>query len=225
LFGEMNSKRGMEMVINTVSTLALYCPRCGKLHMHDISRFDLKNTAGRNLLCSCGQVQALITSVGDRQCLLDVPCVLCQTNHVICLDSSRFWHATMDKIYCIQENFELGFVGSRKLITEAMDKFKVEFEKMALDMDLDEYDDYIANPLIMFETLNKIHDIAEKGNIYCRCGSSAIGAEVLPEGIELECAQCGGHLVIQARSEQDLAHLETLDAIEIISLRRSRRKH
>lgn len=225
MFGEMNSERGMYMIINTVATLALYCPRCGKLHMHDISRFDLKKTTGRKLLCSCGQVQASIISVGERRCLLDIPCVLCQKNHVICLDSNRFWHASMDKIYCVQENFELGFVGTRQVISDTIDKCKIEFDKMSFDMDIDEYDDYIQNPQVMFQTLNKIHDIAEKGKVYCRCGSNAIGAEVLPEGIELECAQCGGYIMIPAQSEKDLIYVERLESIEIIPARRSHRKH
>ena len=211
------------MVINTVSTLALYCSRCGKLHMHNISRFNLKNTGRRNLVCSCGQIQATITSSGERQCLLDIPCVLCQTNHVICLDSKRLWHADMDKIYCVQEKFELGFIGARLVIADTVNKYKVEFEKLAADMD--EYDDYIQNPQVMLETLNKIHDMAEKGGLHCRCGSSAIGAEVLPDGIELECAQCGGLLVIPAQSEQDLTYIQAVEDIEIISLRRSRHKH
>ncbi|MBP2626555.1 MAG: hypothetical protein H6Q68_1266 [Firmicutes bacterium] len=211
------------MVINTVSTLALYCSRCGKIHMHNISRFNLKSTMQRNLLCSCGQIQATITSSGERQCLLDIPCVLCQTNHVICLDSKRLWRAEIDKIYCVQENFELGFIGARQVIAEFVNKYKVEFEKLASDMD--EYDDYIQNPQVMLETLNKIHDMAEKGGLHCRCGSSAIGAEVLPGGIELECAQCGGQLLIPAQSEQDLTYIEALEDIEIISLRRSRHKH
>ena len=211
------------MVINTVSTLALYCSRCGKIHMHNISRFNLKNAGRRNLLCSCGQVQATITSSGERQCLLDIPCVLCQTNHIICLDSKRLWHADMDKIYCVQENFELGFIGARQIIAETVNKFTVEFEKVAADMD--EYGDCILNPQVMLETLNKIHDMAAKGGLHCRCGSSAIGAEVLPDGIELECAQCGGQLVIPAQSEGDLTDIEALQDIEIISPRRSRHKH
>ena len=211
------------MVINTVSTLALYCSRCGKIHMHNISRFNLKNAGRRNLLCSCGQVQATITSSGERQCLLDIPCVLCQTNHIICLDSKRLWHADMDKIYCVQENFELGFIGARQIIAETVNKFTVEFEKVAADMD--EYDDCILNPQVMLETLNKIHDMAARGGLHCRCGSSAIGAEVLPDGIALECAQCGGQLVIPAQSEGDLTDIEALQDIEIISPRRSRHKH
>ena len=211
------------MVINTVSTLALYCSRCGKLHMHNISRFNLKNAGRRSLLCSCGQIQATITSSGERQCLLDIPCVLCQTNHVICLDSKRLWHADMDKIYCVREKFELGFIGEKRVITETVNKYKVEFEKLAADMG--EYDDYIQNPQVMLQTLNKIHDMAEKGELHCRCGSSTIGAEVLPGGIELECAQCGGVLLIPAQSEQDLTLMQSLENIEIISLRCSRHKH
>ncbi len=219
------TKGGMYMVINTVSTLALYCSRCGKIHMHNISRFNFKSNEQRKLLCSCGQIQATITSIGERQCLLDIPCVLCQTNHVVCLDSKRLWYANIDKIYCVQEHFELGFVGARHIIAETVNKYKVEFEKLALDMDIDECDDYVQNPQVMLETLNKIHDMAERDCLHCRCGSFAIGAEVLPDGIELECAQCGGQLFIPTRNEQDLTYVEALEELEIISLRRSRHKH
>jgi len=219
------SKGGMMMIINTVSTLALYCPRCGTIHMHTISRFDLNRIVNRKLLCSCGQLQATITSISERQCLLDIPCILCQTNHVICLDSKRLWYANMDKIYCVQENFELGFVGNSQVIAATVDQYKVEFEKLSLDMAIEEYDDYIQNPQVMLEALNKIHDMAEKDRLHCRCGSSAISTEILPDGISLECAQCGGQLLIQARNDQDLEAVEAIRDLEIISPRRSRRKH
>lgn len=212
-------KGGVDMLINTVSTLALYCPRCGKIQMHNISRFN--HIGRRKLLCSCGALQATITSTGDRQCLLDIPCVLCQTNHIICLDNKRLWHADIDKIYCVQENFELGFIGSRQIIAETINNYKVEFEKLSLDM---EFDDDIQNPQLILETLNKIHDMAEKGGVRCRCGSNDIGIEVLPDGIGLECAQCGGQLIIQAQEEQDLTYIGKMEDIEIIPPRRSHRK-
>lgn len=213
------------MVINTVATLALYCPRCGKLQMHDFSRFQMKQAAQQSLYCTCGQEQAKLTSVGSRQCLLDIPCVVCQTNHIICLDYHQLWQSGLEKIYCVQENFELGFSGSRQAIEDTIDIHLGEFKKIVSDMEQNEYDEYIENPQVMFEVLNIIHDIAEKGEVYCRCGSQAIGAEVLPDGIELECAQCGGRQVIAAKSAKDLAQVEALTRIEIVPPRRSRRKH
>jgi hypothetical protein len=144
---------------------------------------------------------------------------------MICIDRKRLWHAEMDKIYCVQENFELGFVGAKEVILETVNKYKVEFEKLASDMDHDECDDYIQNPQVMLQALNRIHDMAEKDRVHCRCGSSAIGAQVLPDRIELECAQCGGQFFIQAKSDQDLTYIEGLEDLEIISPRRSRHQH
>lgn len=212
------------MVIDAVSTLALYCPRCGKIQMHDFSRFTFKNKVGQQLVCSCGQTQATITSISSQQCLLDIPCVVCETNHVICLDRQSFWQKALTKIYCVQENFELGFVGSKEKITETIQQYKREFEKVLQDVDAEEYGEYVENPQVMIEILNRIHDIAEKGGVYCRCGSSAVEAELAPDCIHLECAQCGGHKLISAHDEQDVVYMGSVERIEILPPRRSRRK-
>jgi hypothetical protein len=213
----------MEMVISAVATLALYCPCCGKIQMHDISRFDLKAVTRRDFLCSCGQHKATMTSTG-RQCLLDIPCVVCQTNHIICLDSKQFWHTDLDKIYCSQENLELGFVGNRQAVEQIIAAHKREFESFVHEMDDDAQDENIEDSQIMLEILNKVHDIAEKGGVYCHCGSTAIRAAVLPTCIELECVQCGSMKTIQAKNEQDLAYSKKLDTIELVPRRRSSQK-
>lgn len=212
------------MVINAVSTLALYCPRCGKIQMHDFSRFTFKNKVGKHLFCGCGQVQATITSATANQCILDIPCVICETNHVICLENRKFWQKGMTKIYCTQENFELGFVGNKEIITKTIYQYKQEFENVLYDLDAEEYGEYIENPQVMIEVLNRIHDIAEKGEVYCRCGSSKVEAELEPDCIQLACTHCGGHTTISAHKEQDVVYMESVERIEIIPPRRSRRK-
>jgi hypothetical protein len=213
----------MDMVISAASTLALFCSRCGKIHMHDFSRFTFKNRIGQPLTCTCGQVQATIISMNSHQLLLDIPCVICQTNHVICIESKRFWQNNMDKIYCVQGNFELGFVGDKQKIADIVTRNKREFENLIYDMD--DCGEYVENPQVMIEILNRIHDIAELGKVYCRCGSKAIEVELLPDGILLECSRCGGHVEIKAYDEKDLASMESVEKIEIIPPRRIRRKH
>ncbi len=209
------------MVIGTVATVALYCQRCGKLQQHDISRFGLKDSAHRDLLCSCGQIQATLTRC-RRQYLLNIPCIVCQTNHIICLDGRKLWHIDLEKLYCVQENLELGFVGKHKVIEDTIATHKREFDKLVHEFDSDDCDEYIENPPVMLEILNRVHDIAENGGVLCHCGSTAVEVAVLPDGIELTCAKCGGHKVIPAQSEQDLSYIMALQIIEILPERCSR---
>lgn len=209
------------MVINTISTLALYCSGCGKIQMHDISRFDLKNTVGRELPCSCGRHQATITGVGHGQYLLDVPCVVCETNHIICVDIKEFWRGRVNKIYCAAANLELGFSGNRSAIEQTIAEHQREFDSMAREV---AHDDYIENPQVMFEVLNKIHDIAERGGVYCHCGGGMIEADVQPAYVELVCSNCNGRRMIAAKSEADLVQVKSLATIEIGPGRRSRHR-
>lgn len=211
------------MVIGTAATLALYCPRCGKIQNHDISRFDMKDSARLDLICSCGQIQATLT-VCRHQYLLNIPCLVCQTNHVIRLDKKAFWHTKFDKIYCAQENLELGFIGQRANIEKTIADHKREFDNMVHELDFDDNGEYIENPSVMLEILNRVHDIAERGNIVCRCGSTAVEINLLPDGIEISCACCGGHKIISARSEHDLESVAALQAIELVAECRSQQK-
>lgn len=210
------------MVIRTEATLALYCPHCGKLHMHSFNRFNLPGTAKRELVCSCGQIQAAISSVGRRQYLLDIPCVLCETTHKVCIDARRFWRAEADKLYCAEENIELGLFGRSRIIEKTFADHKNELDQLPREAEYD--DEHIDNPQVMFGIFNRIHDMAEQGDISCRCGQFAIDAEVLPNCIELTCRQCGSRRVVPALTDSDLEQVKSWEFIQLIPQRRSRHK-
>ncbi|TWH46941.1 hypothetical protein [Sporomusa sp. KB1] len=211
------------MVISAVSTLALYCPRCGKIELHNVSRFAINNAAYQ-LVCSCGQVQGAISSAGRRQYLLDIPCVVCETNHLIFLDSNLFRQPKVSKIYCDQANLELGFIGKTEAITATIAKHKQEVASLASEMAGQADGSGIENSQILLEILNKIHDIAEQGGVYCSCGNTDVDVDVLVDAVELSCPQCEGRLLISAKDEQALARLSAMEVLEIAPLRRTSRK-
>lgn len=209
------------MAINTVSTLAIYCSHCGKIQMHELSRFFLKDATGFNLMCSCGQIQATIIGSRHGQYLLDVPCVICETSHILCVDIKDFWRGRVNKIYCPVANLELGFSGNREAIEQTIANHKREFESMVREV---AHDECVENPQIMFEVLNRIHDIAEKGGISCCCGG-IVEADVQPEHIELVCLHCNGRKIVEAKTEADLAFINSIGAIELEAGRQSRHRH
>jgi hypothetical protein len=200
------------MLINTVFSLALYCSRCGKIKMHDIPRFGLKNSVGRELSCDCGQQLAKIIGIGHDQCLLDVFCVICETKHTVCVDIKDFWRGKVDKIYCAATNLELGFSGNRQAIEDTITNQEQEFDSIASEV---ASDDYVEKPQIMIEVLNKIHEIAEKGGVYCRCGENFIEADVKQDHVELICTQCDARRMISAKTEADVLTVKSLGNIEI----------
>lgn len=202
------------MVIQTVSTLALYCSRCGNLKLHELSHFFLHQGAGRQFSCDCGKIQATVHSAGSRQYLLSIPCLVCNTSHLIQIDRKIFNQAGITKLYCPEENLELGFVGERGELEKTIAEYRREVDQLVCDA---ENDDDVLNPQIMFEVLNRVHDIAEKGRIYCHCGQSAVEADILSDCIELRCTHCGSRQLIPARTEEDLRQLGSMEMIEIPS--------
>jgi hypothetical protein len=213
------------MVINSHATLALYCQKCGNLMMHDLSRFALKTELPKELVCGCGHCQATIVSAGLRQCLLSIPCVVCEMDHVIMLDSKQFWRESVDKVYCVEENLELGFVGCRQAITALIATHKREMDNLFLENSYQDPEEAVVNSQVMLEIINLVHDITERGGVYCRCGGTTIETDILADRVEIICGHCGGRQVIPALQDSDVVKLKMHDAIEIVPLRQIRRKH
>lgn len=213
------------MALGTQATLALYCQKCGSLISHDLSRFALRAGIPKRLYCTCGHCQGTIVSAGSRQCLLEIPCVVCETNHLITLQSQHFWREQVDKVYCIEENLELGFVGSRAAIEAMLAQHKKELDSMFSENSYADNEEAVINSQVMLEIINLVHDIAERGGVYCRCGGTTIETDILPDHVEILCENCGGRQIIPAVTEEDVRALKALGSIEIVPLRQSRRKH
>lgn len=130
----------------------------------------------------------------------------------MCLEMKEFWRGQFEKLYCRTENMELGYWGAREFIVAMVDECKREFYRSVEAFDAE---GYVEDPQVMFEILNRIHDLAEQEGVYCACGSCAIEVQLLPDGVSLGCMRCGSVLVIPASSEGDVHLLEHMDAIEL----------
>lgn len=196
------------MLIRAVTTIALYCPRCGKLNLHDISHFAVGHEPS-DLVCSCRYKQASVMRAGAFQFVLTIPCVMCQSTHHQFFDRHALRHIEVEKIYCPSENFELGFIGDHDAIEATCRLHKSEFCRLWQDGVSDED---IRNQQIVLEVLNKVHDIASEQHIYCMCGAHQMTADLLPEGVLLTCLSCGGYELIPA-TEDVLARLYATNRI------------
>lgn len=214
-------KEGRLMVICTVTTLALYCSHCGKIHTHDVSRFSLKACNRAELQCNCGHVLAKISSYRGSYFLLTLYCELCRKNHILSIDYRQSGSAKLSKLYCGENNLELGFSGNRQLIEQTLERHRSEVNRALPDLTSSDNE----NSQVLLDILNRVHDIAENGGVVCHCGTSAIRAQVLPACIELRCQNCGACETVLARNEADLSRLESIKMIELASSRHSRQTH
>lgn len=198
------------MLIRTAFSIALYCPRCGKLNLYDVSHFALREKP-LDLYCSCRYKQASVTFVGAKQLALRLPCVLCHSTHRLFFGRQVLRYSEPEKIYCPSENFELGLIGRREAIEDTLRLHENTFCQLWQEgMKPEE----IRSQRILLEVLNKVHDIASEQNIYCMCGSHQMTADILPEGVLLTCLSCGGYELIRA-TEEELARLYVQEQIAI----------
>lgn len=209
------------MLVTTSTTLALFCPHCGKLMYHDISLFQFAGSNSIDIYCECGEVKTTIVAKKHQQYLLHMDCVVCETKHLIPFSASQFWANEVMRVNCTDVTLELGFLGPRHMVEEAISKCQHELQDVIRDLG---FDDYFVNPEIMYEVLNVIHDIAEQGELFCQCGASQIGVDILPEELELTCNVCRGVLHIPARNETDLNDIRNAGRIVVPEKRRRRKR-
>nr|WP_320146467.1 hypothetical protein [uncultured Anaeromusa sp.] len=200
------------MVARTLTSLALFCQRCGKLELHDLSRFSL-NHERRQLYCHCGQWQGEIVAASHSQPLLRLPCLLCQQEHLLCFTPSQFWQVEMHRLYCPNHTLELGLIGRPDLLREQQLRHRQAWELLQREDDAEAIED----PQVLLEVLNMVHDLAAQGEISCACQQPQLEAEVLDRGVLLSCRSCGAKHLVPACNERDLTKAAQLREIELYS--------
>lgn len=204
----------MYVIVDAGWSAALYCQRCGKLHIHDVAYFSGKSDEVP-LKCSCGHHQATLVRSASNYFKLEIPCVVCSFAHEAMYKSKQLLKMKVEKIYCAKDHFELGYVGKRQSIEEILAFDQHAFESL----DAANNEDQIEKQRILLDVLNRIHDIAERGGIQCPCGAKEIAADILGSSVILECCHCGGYSILPAKSERDLGRLNETDQIHLTQRR------
>lgn len=206
------------MVISAMITIALYCPYCGIPHLHDLNRFFLRACFQQELLCSCGKFRSVVLSSHRRQWIFQIPCIVCGSDHIVCVDRNALDKGQVVKLYCEKEKLELGLIGQNQLVKQRIVEQQLAGNRLLRESNFEEN---AADPQLLFAALNRIHDIAEAGGLFCHCGSTNIQALLLNDCIEVKCMACGGRKNIAAQSREDLKRMETLKTIELVDCRKS----
>ncbi|WP_418791150.1 hypothetical protein [Phosphitispora sp. TUW77] len=201
------------MIIATDFLIAMRCPLCGKLDFHSISRFAFVGVKNIKITCACGAPKLIIGTKNCRQFWLQVPCMLCETNHLVYYKAKQLWANKVEFFYCNDTNVELGFFGPEEKVYALAEKYEYGLESLFDGLG---YDDYFYNPEIMFEVLNCLHDVAEEGFLYCECGSSQIEIDIFPDRVELNCKDCKSIRAVYAENDEDLIKIKDTPKIVLV---------
>ena len=199
----MSGKEGVAgVLIREVCSVAFYCRRCGKIHVHDIPYFAASRTV---LRCDrCGHEQVVCERLdGSHKIAFSVGCVICGEENRTVYSLKNLRRILLEKVFCQHDHFELGYIGRRRRIEEFLAFNQAEFEA------LHPHDDknFIEKQRILLEAINRVHEMAAHGGIVCPCGRGCISADIQGSSIVLECDSCGSYYVLRAETEKDLARI------------------
>ncbi len=199
------------MVVRTICSVAFYCQRCGQIHIQDVPCFSGQKKFV--LRCgNCSHEQALVSFRPHKGLVIEISCGVCGTKNTVTYPLRLLRKMQFEKIYCGQDQFELGYIGRWQSIAEFLDFNTAEYEALHPG----DEDNFMGRQQILLEAVNRVHDMVEDGGISCPCGSSDFMADVAEDSIVLECAHCGSYAVVPAGSAEDLREIGSGCSLEFL---------
>lgn len=192
------------MVVNTGFTVAFKCSQCGSYRFFEISYFKLAQKGHKKVKCRCGGAYAVASVTKSGRIALSVPCIGCGEMHEYTASRKEMRNAQVLVCRCKNTGIQHCFVGSDNNVRKRIDILEDELERL---MDELGYERYFINSQVMLESINRIHEMAEQGRIYCQCGSNDIEVVLLEDKIYLKCRSCPGKTTICASSNEDLERI------------------
>ncbi len=176
------------------------CPKCGKVVMHQRSRFAL-SAAAAHMECQCGETSLRVETDGTKFRLW-VPCGLCGQTHQAECSMENVLEGRGIGLACPETRQLCCYVGEEQQVRSALEGLAIRAEK-----EKNENPEAFTDNVIMYEVLSELKEIAARGGIHCSCGSQQYRIRVGRDSVDLICPVCGGRLRLPAATDEDLDQL------------------
>lgn len=191
------------MLIDTSITIAYKCSSCGSIGFYNTSLFKILMFGENHFGCRCKKSELAVTG-NDTGYLVRVSCIGCGDEHIYSVDRKEIIKKGIAVLVCPETGLQLCFIGRDELVRNRVDDLENKLDRL---IDMFGYESYFKNTQVMFDLLNKIHDIAEQGNLCCECGNNDIELLLFPESIILKCKRCMLEDRIMAAINKDLMEI------------------
>lgn len=188
------------MLIDTSIAVAYKCPSCGGFKFLNTYFFEIQHEK-YFFRCDCGKSELTINGNNSRCFNVTAPCIGCGDGHTFALGRNRLLDGKTHVYRCPKTGIEYLFIGKDYAVRRQVDNLQDKLDRI---IDLFGYESYFKNTQVMFDSLNKIHDLAEKGNLCCECGSGDIELNLFSDRIYLKCRKCSADIIIPAISNENL---------------------
>lgn len=192
------------MVIQTACALAIYCQRCGHIHVQDVPLFT--GPKPMPLHCSsCGHEVARVWMRPHDGLRIQLDCGVCGGRNEREFNLRHLCSIKLEKLYCTHDHFELGYIGRHQEIERFLSCALSPGEQGTLE-----------RQQLLLEALNRVHELAFTGEILCDCGSHHIMATLVDDDVLLTCENCGSFARVPAGTAADLQKLRPGMTREIV---------
>lgn len=189
------------MLVNTSTTIVYKCSSCGAYEFFNVSLFSLFEKRELQMRCKCNGCSALICRENSVEYRIKIPCIGCGNDHIFVLGRKEMFYKGVKVFHCPQTGIPQCLIGDDEEVRKKIDNIEKELDEL---IDAFGYESCFKNTRVMFDSLNKIHDIAEQGNLFCECGNKSVDLVMLSDRIQLKCTKCSGSETIFAVSNEDL---------------------
>lgn len=200
------------MLVASERTVALRCPLCGRFGVHRFTLFDFSRRREYRVNCECGFCKMVISAPNGKEYALEIPCIVCETGHVLRLHRSEFWNSALHSLCCPEDRIPLGYLGQSDAVTATISGLTQNSSSIVND---EGFDDYFRSPEIMYQVLTRLNELSDDGRICCSCGRKEIEVDVSPGSLELHCPSCNSTQTIRAETVADLEMLQLTEAIRL----------
>lgn len=201
-----------KMLIDTCVTIAYKCSSCGSFEFFNISLFTLLKKKESKFYCRCRKSCITVKQEGESGFLLKTPCMGCGNEHIYFIGRTNMLFNKLSIFNCPETGLQQCFIGNDILVRKKVDSLEKELDEL---IDMFGYESYFVNTQVMLDTLNKIHDIAAQGCLYCECGSIEVELVLLSDRILLKCSKCSAGRIIPASTNEDLKEILTKQSLPI----------
>ncbi len=190
------------MVLESKETTVAYrCPECGTAVYGFAGKFALHAGLVR-LKCSCGGSALDLSTTRDKKLRVSVPCLYCRQNHNFTVSDGIFFGRDLFLLNCPYSGMDVGFIGKREQVDEAVKKSGEELAGLLQNLGVDgvreiqpqdmEEDEILPDPTAYDCIRFLMRDLEEEGRIDCPCHiGSGYDLRFIPGGIEIYCPECG----------------------------------
>lgn len=192
------------MIINRKRLLSYRCPYCGSMQHQLYSIFDFQGGRPVSRVCNCKRSAVSAYKDAAKNYFFEIPCILCGGMHSFKITKSNLWTKSINSVFCDKTNTEIAFLGEQAKVIKKVGSIEKEIDDLITKLG---YNDCFSNIRIMLEVLNRIHDMAEEGNLICECGSSNVELTLLSDRVKVSCRDCSTYIFVSAKSNQDLINL------------------